>query len=70
MPARRSATFCSTARASSPSRCWSSALTRSVSAATILRSARGGVLAALVAGGDDDLAGRGEDDRLLGRRRS
>ena len=48
------------------SRCWSSALTRSVSAETILRRARGGLLAALVAGGDDDLAGRGEDDRVLG----
>ena len=31
-----------------------------------LAEARGGVLAALVAGGDDDLAGRGERDRLLG----
>ena len=39
MPASRSATFCSTARASSFSRCWSSAVTRSVSAETILRSA-------------------------------
>ena len=35
-----------------------------------LAQARGGLLAALVAGGDDDLAGRGERDRLLGRRRS
>ena len=66
MPAWRSATFCSTARSSSRSRCWSSALTRSVSAETILRSARGGLLAALGAGGDDDLARRGEDDRVLG----
>ena len=38
-PAVRSATFCSTARSSSLSRCWSSALTRSVSAETILRRA-------------------------------
>ena len=38
-PAVRSATFCSTARSSSFSRCWSSALTRSVSAETILRRA-------------------------------
>ena len=39
MPACRSATFCSTARSSSFSRCWSSAFTRSVSAETILRRA-------------------------------
>jgi len=38
IPARRSAIFCSTARSSSFSRCWSSALTRSVSAPTIFRS--------------------------------
>ena len=42
-------------------------LTRSTSAAAALLSARDGGLAGLVAGGDDDLAGRLEDDRLLGR---
>ena len=31
-----------------------------------LAQAGGGLLAALVAGGDDDLAGRGEGDGLLG----
>ena len=36
-PARRSSTFCSTARASSASRCWRSALTCSVYSPTILR---------------------------------
>ena len=35
-----------------------------------LAEGRRGLLAALAAGGDDDLAGRGEDDRVLGRRRS
>ena len=40
--------------------------TRSVSAATILRSRAVASRAALLAGGDDDLAGRRERDRALG----
>ena len=41
-------------------------LTRSTSAAAALLSAVDGGLVGLVAGGDDDLAGRLEDDRLVG----
>ena len=51
---------------SSASRRLSSSLTRSVSAAAILRSWAVAALPRLVAGGEDDLAGRGERDRLLG----
>ena len=66
MAARRSSIFCSTARASSASRCWMSAFDLLGVGADDLAQARRRVLAALVAGGDDDLAGRGEGDRLLG----
>ena len=41
-------------------------MTCSVYVADDLAQARRGLLAALVAGGDDDLARRGEGDRLLG----
>ena len=59
--------FWSVSRSSSRSRCWSSWFTRSVSAATILRSRAGGLAAALLAFADDDLAGRLERDRALRR---
>ena len=46
---------------------WISVLTRSISSAAASLSVRGGVLAAVLAGGHDDLAGRLEDDGRLGR---
>ena len=59
----------SSARSPSPRRAWRAAISasmRSVSSLTTLRSFVVACLAALLAGGDDHLAGRLEDDRLLG----
>ena len=66
MAAWRSAIFCSVSRASSASRCWSSCVDALGLGRDDLAQRGRGLLAALAAGGDDDLARGRERDRVLG----